>query len=125
MVIAQKPGMTMRESNEALSKAFLESYRRGDWRACGAPYAEDATFTIPGGQVFRGRAAIAEGFKGQIEAGVTVDGYEVIKTVEGADVGYVVQRWWGSAADNIFIYGMRKGADDIWMITDELGTPAK
>lgn len=112
-------------------------FKSKDPVALAALYTEDATWILPDGSVFVGRAAIAEGAKGfftTFESGagqpVVTDAFFVVDSANAvifAHMPYTV-RMKGAKKDtehiNYFATHWRKGADGVWLAHHDLNVDA-
>ena len=107
--------MAIRTILKDLTAHYIDALERGDAMACGANFAENASFLFRGGSV-QGRDDIVALHEHFIRSGVKMVEIETLESDNFGDLGYAVQSY---ATDNEMgrmLLVLRRQADDTWRI---------
>ena len=107
--------MTIRTVLKDLTENYRNALEQGDAVACGANFAENASFLFRGGSV-QGREDIVALHEHFIRSGVKMVSIETLESENFGDLGYAVQSY---ATDNEMgrmLLVLRRQEDDIWKI---------
>jgi uncharacterized protein (TIGR02246 family) len=92
----------MRSAHDVIVEAYKvmeNAFLRGDSHAVSEMYAEDAEWLVPGAPPIRGRAAIAEAWKGVIGSGGNRVRVDVREVQESGDLAFDVGAFTTTAPD--------------------------
>src|SRR4029453_12188724 len=78
----------VRSAIEQAGTRFSEAYARGDAKAVAAFYTEDAIAFPPGGEMFKGRAAIEQMWQSTMDSGVKSLSFSVIDVGASGDLAH-------------------------------------
>ena len=107
--------MTIRTVLKDLSTRYTEALARGDAKACGAAFADNASFFFRGGSV-QGRADIVALHERFVEAGVKIEAIDTLEFESHGDLGYAVQSYETANETGRMLLVVKRQADDSWKI---------
>ena len=107
--------MAIRTVLKDLAAHYIDALDRGDANACGAHFAENASFLFRGGSV-QGREDIVALHEHFIRAGVKIVSIETIESDNFGDLGYAIQSYATANEMGRMLLVLRRQADDAWRI---------
>ena len=107
--------MTIRTVLKDLAADYVDAFEQSDPVACGANFAENATFLFRGGSV-QGREDIIALHEHFIRAGVKMVSIETLESDNFGDIGYAVQAYSTADETGRIVLVLRRQQDDSWKI---------
>ena len=107
--------MTIRTVLKDLTAYYVNALEQGDAIACGANFAENASFLFRGGSV-QGREDIVALHEHFIRAGVKMLKIETLESENFGDLGYAVQSYATANEMGRILLVLKRQEDDTWMI---------
>ena len=107
--------MTIRTVLKDLTAHYVNALEQGDAIACGANFAENASFMFRGGSV-HGREDIVALHEHFIRAGVKMLKIETLESENFGDLGYAVQSYATANEMGRILLVLKRQEDDTWMI---------
>jgi uncharacterized protein (TIGR02246 family) len=107
--------MTIRTVLKDLSEHYIDALDQGDATACGANFAENASFLFRGGSV-QGREDIVALHEHFVRAGVKMVSIETLESENFGDLGYAVQSYETANEMGRILLVLRRQEDDAWKI---------
>ncbi len=107
--------MTIRTVLKDLSAHYIDALDQGDAGACGANFAENASFLFRGGSV-QGREDIVVLHEHFIRAGVKMLKIETLESENFGDLGYAVQSYATANEMGRILLVLKRQEDDTWKI---------
>jgi ketosteroid isomerase-like protein len=107
--------MTIRTVLKDLSAHYMNALEQGDAIACGANFAENASFLFRGGSV-QGREDIVALHEHFIRAGVKMLKIETLESENFGDLGYAVQSYATANEMGRIVLVLKRQQDDTWKI---------
>lgn len=107
--------MTIRTVLKDLTAYYVNALEQGDAIACGANFAENASFLFRGGSV-QGREDIVALHEHFIRAGVKMLKIETLESENFGDLGYAVQSYATANEMGRILLVLKRQQDDTWMI---------
>jgi len=107
--------MTIRTVLKDLTAYYVNALEQGDAIACGANFAENASFLFRGGSV-QGREDIVALHEHFIQAGVKMLKIETLESENFGDLGYAVQSYATANEMGRILLVLKRQEDDTWMI---------
>ncbi len=107
--------MTIRTVLKDLSAHYMNALEQGDAIACGANFAENASFLFRGGSV-QGREDIVALHEHFIRAGVKMVNIETLESENFGDLGYAVQSYATANEMGRILLVLKRQQDDTWKI---------
>ncbi len=98
-----------------MSAHYLNALEQGDAIACGANFAENASFLFRGGSV-QGREDIVALHEHFIRAGVKMLKIETLESENFGDLGYAVQSYATANEMGRILLVLKRQEDDTWKI---------
>ncbi|MEM9597068.1 MAG: nuclear transport factor 2 family protein [Acidobacteriota bacterium] len=112
-----------RRQVEAASRAWIETFNRGDWEGCAAGYTEDAAMEGRPLADVKGRAAIADFWKGVLaqDPGTLVYEDPRVHVLDGR-TAVLSARWSMSRLGRglITLERWQRGDDGVWRLAEDL-----
>ena len=107
--------MTIRTVLKDLTAYYVNALEQGDAIACGANFAENASFLFRGGSV-QGREDIVALHEHFIRAGVKMVSIETLESENFGDLGYAVQSYATAKEMGRMLLVLKHQEDDTWKI---------
>ncbi len=107
--------MTIRTVLKDLTAYYVNALEQGDAIACGANFAENASFLFRGGSV-QGREDIVALHEHFIRAGVKMLKIETLESENFGDLGYAVQSYATANEMGRILLVLKRQEDDNWKI---------
>ena len=107
--------MTIRTVLKDLTAYYVNALEQGDSIACGANFAENASFLFRGGSV-QGREDIVALHEHFIRAGVKMLKIETLESENFGDLGYAVQSYATANEMGRILLVLKRQEDDTWKI---------
>ncbi len=107
--------MTIRTVLKDLTAYYVNALEQGDAIACGANFAENASFLFRGGSV-QGREDIVALHEHFIRAGVKMLKIETLESENFGDLGYAVQSYATANEMGRILLVLKRQEDDTWKI---------
>jgi ketosteroid isomerase-like protein len=107
--------MTIRTVLKDLTAHYVNALEQGDAIACGANFAENASFLFRGGSV-QGREDIVALHEHFIRAGVKMLKIETLESENFGDLGYAVQSYATANEMGRILLVLKRQEDDTWKI---------
>jgi uncharacterized protein (TIGR02246 family) len=107
--------MTIRTVLKDLSAHYMDALERGDAEACGANFADNASFLFRGGSV-QGRQDIVALHEHFIRAGVKIAAIETLESENFGDLGYAVQSYTTAKESGRILLVLKRQTDDTWRV---------
>ena len=107
--------MTIRTVLKDLTAYYVNALEQGDAIACGANFAENASFLFRGGSV-QGREDIVALHEHFIRAGVKMLKIETLESENFGDLGYAVQSYATANEMGRILLVLKRQEDDTWQI---------
>jgi uncharacterized protein (TIGR02246 family) len=107
--------MAIRTVLKDLAARYIDALDRGDANACGANFADNASFLFRGGSV-QGREDIVALHEHFIRAGVKIISIETLESDNFGDLGYAIQSYETANEMGRMLLVLRRQADDAWRI---------
>jgi ketosteroid isomerase-like protein len=107
--------MTIRTVLKDLTAYYVNALEQGDAIACGANFAENASFLFRGGSV-QGREDIVALHEHFIRAGVKMLKIETLESENFGDLGYAVQSYATANEMGRILLVLKRQEDDTWKV---------
>ncbi len=107
--------MTIRTVLKDLTANYMSALEKGDAVACGANFAENASFLFRGGSV-QGREDIVALHEHFVRMGVKMVSIETLESENFGDLGYAVQAYATNNEMGRMLLVLRRQEDDAWKI---------